>query len=83
VEVRIHPHAEARLAERGVTRDEVVSAVASGERFPAKFHRTGFRRDFAFNGYWRGKTYATKQVEAYAAEEGGAWLVITVIARYF
>jgi len=83
MEVHIHPHAEARLAERGATRSEVVSTVLEGERFVAKFDRTGFRRSFAYNAQWRGKTYATKQIEAYAVEEGGAWLVITVIARYF
>ncbi len=83
MDVRIHPHAEARLRERGVSSEEVVAAVTSGERFRAKFERTSFRRDFAFNRDWRGKRYATKQVEAYAVQEGGVWLVITVIARYF
>jgi len=27
--------------------------------------------------------YRTKQIEAYAVQEGAAWLVITIIARYF
>jgi len=27
--------------------------------------------------------YSTKQVEAYAVEEGGGWLVITVLVKYF
>jgi hypothetical protein len=40
------------------------------------------RRDFPFNGSWRGRADATKRVEAYAVEEDG-WLVITVIVRYF
>jgi hypothetical protein len=80
--VRLHPHATARLAERGATDAEVVATVEQGERFPAKFGRTGFRRNFAFGGQWRGRTFATKQVEAYAVEEQG-WLVITVIVRYY
>jgi hypothetical protein len=54
----------------------------SGERFPAKFGRTGFRRNFPFDGEWNGKRYATKQIEAYAVEEEG-WLVITVIVKFF
>jgi hypothetical protein len=29
-----------------------------------------------------GKRWASKQIEAYAVEEGG-WLVITVIVKYF
>ncbi len=80
--VRLHPHAQERLVDRGATEVEVIATVESGERFPAKFGRTGFRRNFAFDSEWRGRRYATKQVEAYAVEEDG-WLVITVIVRYF
>ena len=80
--VRLHPHAAARMAERGATEAEVVATVEQGERFPAKFGRTGFRRNFPFGGQWRSRTFATKQVEAYAVEEQG-WLVITVIVRYY
>ncbi len=80
--VRLHPHARERATERGATEDEVVATVERGERFPAKFGRTGFRRNFAFGGRWRGREYATKQVEAYGVDESG-WLVITVVVRYF
>ena len=81
--VRLHPHARERLAERGTTEAEAVAAVREGERFPAKFGRTGFRRNFVFDGVWYGRHYATKQVEAFGVEEGNAWLVITVVTRYF
>ena len=80
--IRLHPHAQERLAERGATEAEVIATVETGERFPAKLGRTGFRRNFSFDGQWQGRQYATKQVEAYAVEENG-WLVITVIVRYF
>ncbi len=80
--IRLHPHAQERLSERGATEAEVLATVEAGERFPAKLGRTGFRRNFAFAGEWRGRRYATKQVEAYAVEEDG-WLVLTVIVRYF
>ena len=80
--VQLHPHARIRIAERGATVEEVIETVESGERFPAKFGRTGFRKNFTFGGEWRGRRYATKQVEAYAIEENG-WLVLTVIVRYF
>lgn len=69
--------------ERGATEDEVRATVETGERFSAKFGRSGFRRNFPFGAAWRGRTYATKQVEAYAVSEDGDWLVITVIVRYF
>lgn len=80
--VRIHPHARERMAERGATEAEVIATVEDGERFPAKFGRTGFRRNFAFEGERSGRRYRTKQVEAFAVQEDG-WLVITVIVKYF
>lgn len=81
--VRFHPHAQERMRERGVTEEEARATVERGEKFPAKFGRTGFRRNFPFNSEWRGKYYRTKQVEAYAVQEGSDWLVITVITKYF
>lgn len=83
MEVRFHPHAKERLLERGATEEEVRVAIQGGEKFPAKFGRMGFRRNFPFNQLWRGKHYGTKQVEVFAVEEMGAFLVITVIVRYF
>jgi hypothetical protein len=70
------------MIERGATEEDVIAKVEEGERFPARFGRTGFRRNFPFGGEWRGRQFATKQVEAYAVEEDG-WLVITVIVKYF
>lgn len=81
--VRLHPHARERVQERGATEEEIQATVAQGEQFPAKFGRTGFRRNFQFEQEWRGRHYRTKQVEAYAIQEGADWLVITVITRYF
>jgi hypothetical protein len=81
--VELHPHARERLIERGATEEEVVATIHSGERFPARFGRTGFRRNFSFAATWRGRTYATKQLEVYAVEENRRWLVITLIVRFF
>lgn len=61
---------------------EIQATVTQGEQFPAKFGRTGFRRNFPFAQEWRGRSYPTKQVEAYAVQEGADWLVITVVTRY-
>ena len=83
MKVRLHPHARERLKERGATEGEVFSTIEEGERFQAKFGRTGFRRNFGYGGTWRGRRYATKQVESYAVEEGDGWLVITVIVKYY
>jgi hypothetical protein len=81
--VLFHPHALERMLERGAGEAEVMATVLEGERFPAKFGRTGFRRNFPFEGLWRGRNFAVKQVEAYAVEEHDDWLVITVIVRYY
>ena len=83
MKITIHPHAAARMAERGATPEEVIQAVETGERFPAKYGRTGFRRNFPFQGSWRGCAYLTKQIEAYAVIENQEWIVITVIVKYF
>jgi hypothetical protein len=83
VTVRFHPHARERLAERGATEGEVIATVEHDERFAAKYGRIGFRRNFSFEGMWRGRRYATKQVEAYAVDDESAWLVITVVVKYF
>ena len=81
--VELRPHARERAEERGVSESEVIATVEGGERFPGKFDRTGFRRNFAFNGIWRGKRYSTKQIEAFAVQESGHWLVITFLVKYF
>jgi len=81
--VRFHPHAHERMQERGATEEEVRATVEQGEQFPARFGRTGFRRNFSFYSEWRGRYYRTKQVEVYAVPEGYDWLVITVITHYF
>ncbi len=80
--IRLHPPARARLKERGATEDEIIATVQNGERFPVKFDRVGFRRNFVYNSTWQGRCFATKQVEAIAVEED-CWLVLTVIVRFF
>jgi len=81
--IRFHPHAQERMKERGANEDEIRDKVKQGERLPARFNRTGFRRNFLFDNEWRGKYYRTKQVEAYAVPEGTDWVVITTITLYF
>ena len=81
--VRLHPHAVERMAERGATDAEVRTAMDAGESFPAKYGRTGFRRNFAGSYAWRGRQYTTKQLEVYAVREDADWLVISCVTRYF
>jgi nitrite reductase/ring-hydroxylating ferredoxin subunit len=81
--ITIHPHARARLLERGATETEVTQTVENGEQFPAKFGRTGFRLNLPCNALWRKKSYNTKQVEVYAVQENDGWIVVTVITKFF
>jgi hypothetical protein len=81
--VKLHPHAQERALDRGASEAEIIATVEEGERFPVKYGRVGFRRNFPFNSEWGGKHYMVKQVEAYAVEEADDWIVVTVITRYF
>jgi hypothetical protein len=71
------------MQERGATEEEVWATLRDGERFPAKFGREGFRRNFRFESIWRKERYAMKQLEVIAIYENGDWLVISVIVKYF
>jgi hypothetical protein len=81
--IRIHPHARERMWERGASEDEVLRTIEAGERFLAKFNRIGFRRNFTFEGLWKGKQYKTKQVEVYTVEENEDLIAITILVKYF
>ncbi|MBI3581236.1 MAG: hypothetical protein HY098_04045 [Nitrospinae bacterium] len=41
--ISLHPHVLERMVERGTNKAEITKAVEIGERFTAKFGRTGFR----------------------------------------
>ena len=47
--VAIHPHAKDRAYERGATENEIIDVVETGEIFPAKYGRTGFRKTIIYN----------------------------------
>jgi len=61
----------------------VIATLEGGERFPARFGRCGFRRNFTGEMVWRGKQYHGKQIEVIASPRGDGWLVITVMVRFF
>jgi len=71
------------MIERGATEAEIEATIRKGERFPAKFGRQGFRRNFRFDGIGRGRRYAVKQIGAFALFEDGNWPVISVLVKYF
>jgi hypothetical protein len=81
--MKLHEHARARMLERGASEDEILATISEGERFPVKFGRQGFRRNFQFDSTWRSRRYAMKQIEVSAVWENDDWRVITVIVKYF
>jgi len=80
--ILIHPHARERMDERQTTEDEVRVTISQGEKFPAKFGRTGFKRNFPVESKKDGKFFRIKQVVVYGVEEGEDILVITVVVKY-
>lgn len=81
--VAIHPHAKARAYERGATENEIIDVVETGEIFPAKYGRTGFRKTVIYNNMWNGKHYYARQIECFAVHEKEDWLVISLLVKYF
>ena len=81
--VVIHPHAKVRALERGATELEIINVVETGEVFPAKYGRTGFRKTTIYNDTWQRKHYYVRQIECYAVQEQEDWLVISLLVKYF
>ncbi len=76
-------HARQQLILRGATHDEVRSAIAEGERLPARQGRIAFRKNFSFHSEWKGRYHEMKQVMPIVVEETGAAVVVTVYVFYF
>lgn len=76
-------HAREKMLDRGALEDEVRAAIGMGNAEPARKGRILFRKNLAFNGWWRGKHYAVKQVAPVVAEEADRLVVITVFVYYF
>ncbi len=81
--IKIHPHAAQRAIERGAIASEIIDTIESGEQFPAKYDRIGFRKNFLFDAAWNQKHYTTKQLEAYCVIENNEYIVLTVLVKYF
>ena len=69
------------MAERGAGEQDVTEAIAQGERFAAKFGRVGFRRNFRFDGQWRGRLTARGNPEKRKAASKDAAFFVGAINR--
>lgn len=81
--IEFSPHALEQMAERGVSREEVITAIRRGEKEPAQKGRSIFRKNFTFEKIWRGKRYTIKQVTPVVARESEGLIVVTVYTYYF
>ena len=76
-------HDKIKMRDRGATENEVIRAIEEGSSEPARKGRLLFRKNFAFNSNWRGKTYSIKQVAPVVKKEKDKFVIITVYVYYF
>lgn len=79
----LHPHLKARMAQRGVTAEEIERAVNEGR--PAKDAKSGTVGKvliFPYNAEWEGQFYEQKEVTVYYRVVTDRVVVLTVKARY-
>ena len=79
----LHAHLAARMAQRGVSADEVEEVVNDG--WPATDAKPGMEgcvKVFPYNGEWEGKLFAEKEVVVYFKRADDRIVVLTVKARY-
>ncbi len=81
--VEISNHAREQMAERGASEAEVILAIEKGESESTRKNRKLFRKNFQFNGNWRGRYYNIKQIAPIVAYEGDKLIVVTVFVFYF
>lgn len=77
-DIKFSQHAMDNMNDRGATKGEVELAVREGEHLPAKKGRLAYRKNFNYDGMWKGKYYKIKQVMPIVAEEADKFVVITV-----
>jgi hypothetical protein len=52
-------------------------------RVSRRHGRTEFRYTVPFEDEWNGTYYDHKNLIVYAVDDGGDWIVVTVITRYY
>lgn len=62
------PHARTKMADRGVSEEDVVKAIRIGRRESARRGLWQYRLNLEFRGEWAGKYYGMRQVMPVVAE---------------
>ena len=79
----LHPHLVARMAQRGVTREEIERTVNEGwGAGDAKAGTSGSAMVFSFGAVWEGHYYDEKEVTVYYRHVSDRIVLLTVKARY-
>lgn len=81
--IRLTRHAQEQCLERGTNETEIIEAIRTGIRQPAKGGRYRYRANFQYNAEWQGTFYSIKRVAPIVAETDAELIVITVYTFYF
>ena len=79
----LHPHLEARMRQRGITRSEIEETLNQG--WPAGDAKSGtFGKAFVFShgGDWEGRHFDEKEVTVYYKLVDDNLVLLTAKARY-
>lgn len=82
-EADLHSHLRARMAQRGVTKEEIERTLNDG--WDADDSKTGTYGKvfiFAYNGVWEGEFFEEKEVRAYYKLVNDTVMLLTVKTRY-
>ncbi len=81
--IKFTDHSLQRIAKRGTSKEEVIDAILTGLREPAKGNKLICRLNVPFNKIWIDTIYSIKQVAPVIVEEDTEIIVITVYTFYF
>ena len=81
--IRLSGHARERLAQRGISKEEIIEAIRTATWSSTELGRLECQKDFPYGRDWNSTTYATKQVRPIFVEETKEIVVVTVYAYYF
>jgi hypothetical protein len=82
-EADLHPHLRARMAQRGVSFEEVTKTLAEGwPALDAKEGTLGKVMVFSYDGEWEGQFYSQKEVSVYYKHIDSGLILLTAKARY-
>lgn len=81
--IRLTKHAMEQSIERGTDESEIIAAIRTGSREPAKLGRFIYRANFQYNAKWNNTFYPIKQVAPVIVESSDEIIVTTVYTFYF